>query len=88
VDGRDRVLEVDELGAERVLVARGDANIGLAEGPADDLRCSSVVWEGDCGLVFGGGCSDGGGVWCVGWVIYLFHANCSEGIRERDLWVH
>ena len=39
----DGVLEVDELGAERVLVARDDANVGLAEGSADDFGGAAVV---------------------------------------------
>jgi hypothetical protein len=38
VDVRNRVLEVDELGAERVLVARGDANVGFAKGPVEILQ--------------------------------------------------
>jgi 5,10-methylenetetrahydrofolate reductase len=43
VNVRDRVLEVDELGAEQVLVARGDANVGFAEGPADDLASVEIL---------------------------------------------
>jgi hypothetical protein len=39
----DGVLEMDELSAEGVLVAGNDAHIGLAEGPADDLRGAAVV---------------------------------------------
>ena len=40
----DGVFEVDKLGAERVLVARYDANIGFAECPAYHFRGAAVVW--------------------------------------------
>ena len=41
----DGVLEVDELGAERVLVAQDDANVGLAKGSADYFGSATVVRE-------------------------------------------
>jgi hypothetical protein len=56
VDVRNGVLEVDELGEEGVLVARDDAHISLAEGPANDFGGAAVVRKGDDGFVFGRGC--------------------------------
>jgi hypothetical protein len=57
----DGVLEVDELSAEGVLVAREDAHVGFAEGPADDLQGAALVWKGRLWLCDGpgggGGCS-------------------------------
>jgi hypothetical protein len=41
----DGVLEVDELGAEGVLIARDDTNVSLAEGSSDYLGCAAVVGE-------------------------------------------
>jgi hypothetical protein len=69
VDVGDGVFEVDELGAEGVLVVGCCDHVGLAEGSADDLRCAAVVWEGDSGFVFGGGCGGRRHTWgLVGWL--------------------
>jgi hypothetical protein len=55
------------LSAEGVLVARDDAHISLAEGPADDLGGTAVVWEGDGGFVFGRGWGGGRDGWGLVW---------------------
>jgi hypothetical protein len=65
VDVIDGVFEVDELSAEGVFVAGGGAYVGLAKGTADDLRSAAVVWEGDGGFVFGGGCSSSRHGWSL-----------------------
>ena len=43
VDVRDGIFEVDELGAEGVLVVGRRTNVGLAECSADDLQRAAVV---------------------------------------------
>jgi hypothetical protein len=70
VDVWDGVLEVDKLSAERVHVAGDGTYVGLAEGSADDLQGAAVVWEGDGGPVFGGGCGSGRQGWCLVWWLY------------------
>jgi hypothetical protein len=66
VDVGDGVFEVDELGAEGVLVVGRRPHIGLAERSTNDLRRAAVVRKGgDGGLVFGGDCWSGRRCWSL-----------------------